>query len=155
MDAKALIAAAVEAMGHAYAPYSGYKVGAALLCADGTVYGGCNIENGSYGATNCAERTAFFKAVYDGHRDFSAFPMCSHPAASAARSCGNSVRTISKSILWGRTVPIWSGPWPSSCRTASAPRPICKSRYKPHISLLIFLAECAIMESVGKPTQIT
>lgn len=76
MDAKALIAAAVEAMGHAYAPYSGYKVGAALLCADGTVYGGCNIENGSYGATNCAERTAFFKAVYDGHRDFSAIAVC-------------------------------------------------------------------------------
>lgn len=76
MDVKALIAAAVEAMGHAYAPYSGYKVGAALLCADGTVYGGCNIENGSYGATNCAERTAFFKAVYDGHRDFSAIAVC-------------------------------------------------------------------------------
>ena len=67
---------AIEAMGHAYVPYSGYKVGAALLCADGTVYGGCNIENGSYGATNCAERTAFFKAVYDGHRDFSAIAVC-------------------------------------------------------------------------------
>ena len=55
-------------MGHAYVPYSGYKVGAALLCADGTVYQGCNIENAAYSPTNCAERTAFFKAVYDGHR---------------------------------------------------------------------------------------
>lgn len=67
-----LLDLAKEAMTHAYAPYSGFKVGAALLCADGTVYGGCNIENASYSPTNCAERTAFFKAVYDGHRDFAA-----------------------------------------------------------------------------------
>ena len=67
---------AKEAMTHAYAPYSGYKVGAALLCADGTVYQGCNIENASYSPTNCAERTAFFKAVYDGKRDFSAIAIC-------------------------------------------------------------------------------
>ena len=67
---------AIEAMGHAYVPYSGYKVGAALLCKDGTVYQGCNIENASYSPTNCAERTAFFKAVYDGHRDFVAIAVC-------------------------------------------------------------------------------
>ena len=72
MKPEELIALAVEAMGHAYVPYSGYKVGAALLCADGTVYQGCNIENASYTPTVCAERTAFFKAVYDGKRDFSA-----------------------------------------------------------------------------------
>ena len=76
MEPKELIAQAVEAMGSAYAPYSGYKVGAALLCADGTVYQGCNIENASYSPTNCAERTAFFKAVYDGHRDFTAIAVC-------------------------------------------------------------------------------
>ena len=67
---------AIEAMGHAYAPYSGYMVGAALLCKDGTVYQGCNIENASYSPTNCAERTAFFKAIYDGHRDFVAIAVC-------------------------------------------------------------------------------
>ena len=67
---------AKEAMAHAYAPYSGVKVGAALLCADGTVYQGCNIENAAYSPTNCAERTAFFKAVYDGHRDFTAIAVC-------------------------------------------------------------------------------
>ena len=67
---------AIEAMSHAYVPYSGYKVGAALLCADGTVYQGCNIENAAYSPTNCAERTAFFKAVYDGHRDFTAIAVC-------------------------------------------------------------------------------
>jgi cytidine deaminase len=71
-----LIDLAKEAMTHAYAPYSGYKVGAALLCADGTVYQGCNIENAAYGPTNCAERTAVFKAVYDGHRDFAAIAVC-------------------------------------------------------------------------------
>ena len=71
-----LIELAKEAMTHAYSPYSGYKVGAALLCADGTVYQGCNIENASYGATNCAERTAIFQAIYEGHRDFSAIAIC-------------------------------------------------------------------------------
>ena len=72
MTPEKLVSMALEAMQRAYAPYSGYKVGAALLCADGTVYGGCNIENGSYGATNCAERTAFFKAVSEGEREFTA-----------------------------------------------------------------------------------
>ena len=76
MDPEKLIDFAKEAMLHAYAPYSGYKVGAALLCADGTVYQGCNIENAAYGPTNCAERTAIFKAVYDGHRDFVSIAVC-------------------------------------------------------------------------------
>jgi len=76
MTAEKLMDLAREAMTHAYAPYSGYQVGAALLCADGTVYQGCNIENASYGATNCAERTAFFKAVYEGKRDFVSIAVC-------------------------------------------------------------------------------
>ena len=67
---------AKEAMLRAYAPYSGFKVGAALLCEDGTVYQGCNIENAAFGPTHCAERTAFFKAVYDGRRDFVAIAVC-------------------------------------------------------------------------------
>ena len=53
----------------AYVPYSKFPVGAALLCADGTVYTGCNVENAAYGSTICAERTALVKAVSDGHRD--------------------------------------------------------------------------------------
>lgn len=72
MTPEKLIELAVEAMAHAYVPYSGYKVGAALLTKDGRVYQGCNIENASYSPTACAERVAFFKAVYDGVRDFAA-----------------------------------------------------------------------------------
>lgn len=72
MTKEELIELARNAMEHAYAPYSGFTVGAALLTSDGRVYQGCNIENASYSPTNCAERTAFFKAVYDGHRDFQA-----------------------------------------------------------------------------------
>ena len=67
-----LVKTACEAMKKAYAPYSGFYVGASLLCSDGSVYSGCNIENSSYGASNCAERTAIFKAVSDGKRDFEA-----------------------------------------------------------------------------------
>ena len=72
MTKEELVALAKEAMTHAYVPYSGYMVGAALLTKDGRVYQGCNIENASYTPTVCAERTAFFKAVYDGARDFAA-----------------------------------------------------------------------------------
>ncbi len=67
-----LIHLAKQAMQRAYVPYSGYKVGAALLTKQGDVYQGCNIENAAYGPTNCAERTAFFTAVYEGEREFEA-----------------------------------------------------------------------------------
>ena len=76
MTPEKLIELAKEAMTHSYSPYSGYKVGAALLCVDGAVYQGCNMENASFSPTICAERTAFFKAVYDGHRDFVAIAVC-------------------------------------------------------------------------------
>ena len=76
MTPEKLCELAIEAMGRSYSPYSGYRVGAALLCADGTVYQGCNIENASYTPTVCAERTAIFKAVCDGHRDFTAIAIC-------------------------------------------------------------------------------
>lgn len=76
MTKEQLAVKAKEAMKCAYSPYSGYQVGAALLCKDGSVYTGCNIENAGYSATNCAERTAFFKAVSEGQREFVAIAIC-------------------------------------------------------------------------------
>ncbi len=70
MTNEQLISHAIEARKKAYAPYSHFKVGAALLLKNGEVITGCNIENASYGATNCAERTAIFKAVSEGKKDF-------------------------------------------------------------------------------------
>lgn len=69
---KKLLEEAVKARENSYCRYSGFAVGAALLCSDGTVYTGCNIENISYSLTNCAERTALFKAVSEGKTDFTA-----------------------------------------------------------------------------------
>ena len=70
METKELISQALSVRENAYAPYSGFMVGAALLCKDGTVYTGCNIENAAFTPTNCAERTAFFKAVSEGEKEF-------------------------------------------------------------------------------------
>lgn len=70
MDDKELIREAYKAQAYSYSPYSGFQVGAALLGKSGRVYTGCNIENASYSPTNCAERTAFFKAVSEGEKEF-------------------------------------------------------------------------------------
>lgn len=87
MTAEKLISLAVEAMGKAYAPYSGFQVGAALLCSDGTVFTGCNIENAAYSPTNCAERTAVFKAVSEGHKDFTAIAVCGGKGGKITNLC--------------------------------------------------------------------
>ena len=76
MTPEKLVELSKEAMQRAYAPYSGYQVGAALLCADGSVYLGSNIENASYTPTVCGERTAIFKAVSEGKREFTAIAIC-------------------------------------------------------------------------------
>lgn len=70
MEKKELIRYAMNAREYAYAPYSGFQVGAALLCKNGKIYTGCNIENAAFTPTNCGERTAFFKAVSEGEREF-------------------------------------------------------------------------------------
>lgn len=72
MDYVRLIELALNARKQAYTPYSGFQVGAALLTKSGKIYTGCNIENAAYTPTNCAERTAFFKAVSEGEREFEA-----------------------------------------------------------------------------------
>lgn len=72
MDYTELIRKAFDMLNYSYVPYSHFTVGAALLCEDGTIIGGCNIENAAYGPSNCAERTAIFKAVSEGRKDFKA-----------------------------------------------------------------------------------
>jgi cytidine deaminase len=77
MEYKKLVEMAYEAMENAYVPYSNFNVGAALLTKSGKVYTGCNVECASYGATNCAERTAIFKAVSEGEKEFAAIAIVS------------------------------------------------------------------------------
>ena len=76
MTDKELLICAVEAREMSYAPYSGFRVGAALLGKSGKVYTGCNVENAAYSPTNCAERTAVFKAVSEGERKFAMLAVC-------------------------------------------------------------------------------
>ena len=83
LEIQKLMDCAIKARENAYSPYSHFAVGAALLCEDGTLYEGCNIENASYGLTNCAERTAIFKAVSEGHIKFKALAV----VADTERPC--------------------------------------------------------------------
>lgn len=85
INEKELIRLAHEARKRAYTPYSGFQVGAALMTKKGKIYLGCNIENASYSPTNCAERTAFFKAVSDGEREFAAIAIVGGPKGSEAK----------------------------------------------------------------------
>ena len=88
MEEQELVRLALGARERAYAPYSKFQVGAALLTGTGRVYQGCNIECASYTPTNCAERTAFFKAVSEGERDFVAIAIAGGPAgAPVKRAC--------------------------------------------------------------------
>ena len=87
MKPETLIEYAIDAMGRAYAPYSGFAVGAALLASDGAVYQGCNIENASFSPTICAERTAFAKAVSQGQREFVAIAVCGGKGGKIENLC--------------------------------------------------------------------
>mgnify|MGYP003291378756 CR=1 FL=1 len=82
-----LLEVAIEYRKRAYSPYSGFCVGAALLAKDGQIFGGCNIENASFSPTNCAERTAFFKAVSEGVREFTAIAIVGGKKDSELEFC--------------------------------------------------------------------
>ena len=87
LETQKLMDCAIKARENAYSPYSHFAVGAALLCEDGTLFEGCNIENASYGLTNCAERTAIFKAVSEGHIKFKALAVVADTEGPCA-PCG-------------------------------------------------------------------
>lgn len=87
LETQKLMDCAIKARENAYSPYSHFAVGAALLCEDGTLFEGCNIENASYGLTNCAERTAIFKAVSKGHTKFKALAVVADTEGPCA-PCG-------------------------------------------------------------------
>ena len=100
-----LMALARLAMENSYCPYSHYAVGAALLSADGRVFQGCNIENASFGLTNCAERTALFKAVSEGARDFTAIAIASN--GSAPYPCGACRQALNEFAPGLRVLVTW------------------------------------------------
>ena len=87
LEIQKLMDCAIKARENAYSPYSHFAVGAALLCEDGTLFEGCNIENASYGLTNCAERTAIFNAVSEGHIKFKALAVVADTEGPCA-PCG-------------------------------------------------------------------
>ena len=95
MEKEQLIELAKEGREKAYVPYSKFKVGAALLTTDGKVFKGCNIENASFGLTNCAERTAMFKAVSEGERDFAAIAIVADTEGPCS-PCGACRQVISE-----------------------------------------------------------
>jgi cytidine deaminase len=87
INAFELLEKAKEAKKNSYSPYSGFAVGAALLCGSGKVYTGCNIENGAFSPTCCAERVAFFKAISEGERDFKAIAIVGGEADGEEKFC--------------------------------------------------------------------
>lgn len=87
IQAEMLMREAVKARENAYCPYSGYAVGAALLCTDGTIVYGCNVENSAYGPSNCAERTAVFAAVAQGKREFAAIAVAGGNKGETPQEC--------------------------------------------------------------------
>jgi cytidine deaminase len=95
-DPRALLARAREAAGFSYSPYSHFPVGAALLCADGTVVAGTNVENRSFGLANCAERSALFAAVSAGKRSFAAIAVACPASAVPVSPCGACRQALSE-----------------------------------------------------------
>ena len=102
-----LLALAINARERSYSPYSSYAVGAALLCADGRVFQGCNIENASFGLTNCAERTAMFKAISEGATEFTTIAIAAEK--SAPWPCGACRQVLNEFAPDIRVIVTWDG----------------------------------------------
>lgn len=98
-----LIAVACQVRERAYAPYSHYRVGAAVLTSDGRLFSGVNVENASYGLSNCAERTAVFKAVSEGMQQIVAVAVCTENGGSPCGAC----RQVLSEFVRGTDVPVW------------------------------------------------
>ena len=94
-----LLKRAIEAREYAYAPYSHYRVGAALLTKSGKIYTGCNIENVAYTPSNCAERTAIFKAVSEGERDFKAIAVATINGVAPCGVCRQVMREFGPDLI--------------------------------------------------------
>ena len=107
MTDEKLLQTAVEMMERAYVPYSHYRVGAALLAQDGTVYTGCNVENAAYGNTLCAERTALCKAISEGARTFTAIAIAA--SGSAPFPCGACRQSLYEFAPDLRVLVTWDG----------------------------------------------
>ena len=105
-DDESLLALAREAMKRSYSPYSSYPVGAALRCTDGRVFLGCNIENASFSLTNCAERTAVFKAVSEGATSFDTIAIA---AKTKAWPCGACRQVLNEFAPGIRVLVTWDG----------------------------------------------
>jgi cytidine deaminase len=108
IEYKALFSKALETASRAYAPYSHFRVGAALLLSDGSVVTGVNVENRSYGLTNCAERSAVFAAVSAGHRSFKAIAIATPDADYPVSPCGACRQVLSE--FMAKDCPVVFGP---------------------------------------------
>ena len=132
-----LVKLAKQAMQRAYVPYSGYKVGAALLTKGGKVYLGCNIENAAFGPTNCAERTALFNAVSQGCRTFQALAVVGGPAGpiqAVCPPCGICRQALAEFCGPDFPVYLWDG--------SGAPQCVPLSRLLPGAFSAAALGEC-------------
>ena len=104
MDNETLLQYAKEAQKKAYAPYSRFAVGACLMAEDGTLFTGCNVENASYGATNCAERTAIFKAVSEGYQNFAKIAVAGGERKEYTFPCGICLQVLLEFMPEGSVV---------------------------------------------------
>ena len=136
-QAETLLQAALQVRENAYAPYSHFCVGAALLGADGVVYTGCNVENASFGATNCAERTALFYAVSQGCRTFQALAVVggsAGPIQAVCPPCGICRQALAEFCGPDFLVYLWDG--------SGAPQCVPLSRLLPGAFSAAALGEC-------------